>query len=161
MTTKATATFLPNLNGVEGTIYFETVTLPDLTKGTKIYGSISGLAPGLHGLHIHTYGTHVVKDYKNCCDIFGGHYNPFNKDHGYPIDENRHVGDLGNIHANRNGYAEIRLIDPLIQLSGRYSVLNRSLIVHANTDDGGMEDTIESKTTGTSGPRLACALILN
>lgn len=30
----------------------------------------------------------------------GIHYNPFNKTHGAPNYENRHIGDLGNIKAN-------------------------------------------------------------
>lgn len=156
----AIATFLPNPNGIKGSIYLKEI------KGgfTYIYGSIEGLKPGLHGLHIHTEGENKINELVNCksgncCDILGGHYNPFNRDHGYPIDEERHVGDLGNVHANRNGFAEIRLKDHLIKLSGPYSVVGRSLIVHANTDDGGEEGTYESRTTGTSGPRLACAII--
>lgn len=157
---KAIAEFLPNSSGITGTIRFEQVH----GKGyTTITGFIYGLEPGLHGFHIHTEGEKVLsKQYTskgNCCDLLGGHYNPFHRDHGYPIDEERHVGDLGNVLADRKGVAEIRLKDPLIKLNGVYSVIGRSLIVHANTDDGGEGDTPESKITGNSGPRLACAII--
>lgn len=166
---KATAVFMPNQNGIKGEIHFQQTTVSGYTL---IFGYIDGLTPGLHGFHIHTEGANVIEKCKsghahacstaqsgNCCDLLGGHYNPFNKNHGYPIDEERHVGDLGNVHANKKGFAEIRLKDYLIKLNGPYSVIGRSLIVHANTDDGGEEGTYESRTTGTSGPRLACAII--
>lgn len=159
---RAIANFMPNPSGIKGVIRF-----CQLGQYTYITGYINGLKPGLHGFHIHTEGENVLRQLdegENCCDLLGGHYNPFGQDHGYPIDDIRHVGDLGNIHANRNGFAEIRLKDHLIKLSGPYSVVGRSLIVHANTDDGGDPfspdgNRAESKITGNSGPRLACAII--
>lgn len=33
----------------------------------------------------------------------GLHFNPGNKMHASPLDENRHAGDLGNISANEDG----------------------------------------------------------
>lgn len=36
----------------------------------------------------------------------GGHYNPSKKPHGSPSSEERHVGDLGNIQADKVGPAE-------------------------------------------------------
>lgn len=33
----------------------------------------------------------------------------------------RHVGDLGNVKADKNGVAIVDIVDPLISLSGEYS----------------------------------------
>lgn len=67
----------------------------------------------------------------------GPHYNPHGKTHGAQCDEERHVGDLGNIVAGEDGVAEGVIEDALIQLSGEYSVIGRSFMVHADPDDLG------------------------
>ncbi len=71
------------------------------------------------------------------CTSAGGHFNPFNKHHGAPSDEERHVGDLGNIEAKPDGTAEFDMHDHLVKLIGPYSVIGRSMIVHADRDDLG------------------------
>lgn len=58
----------------------------------QLNGSVSGLAAGKHGFHIHEKG-----DTGNGCLSAGGHYNPHKLSHGAPDDSNRHIGDLGNI----------------------------------------------------------------
>jgi Cu-Zn family superoxide dismutase len=120
----------------------------------KITVHVNGLKPGKHGFHIHEYG-----DLSDGCTTAGAHYNPFNKTHGGPSDEERHVGDLGNVVANDNGTAFVEFEDKNISLYGNLSVIGRSFVIHANEDDlgkGGFED---SKTTGHAGSRLACGVI--
>ena len=96
---------------------------------------VTGLTPGNHGFHVHEKA-----DFSNGCLSAGPHYNPFNKNHGAPTDEDRHVGDLGNIVADADGVAEGVIIDHLIKLSGPYSVVGRSMMVHADPDDLGKGD---------------------
>ena len=44
------------------------------SSAVRVTGRISGLAPGLHGLHIHESG-----DMSDGCRSMGGHFNPFSK----------------------------------------------------------------------------------
>ena len=65
------------------------------------------------------------------CASAGGHYNPFGQTHGGPSDKIRHVGDLGNIEAGRNGTAVIDIVDCQIRLFGRTSIIGRSIVVRS------------------------------
>ena len=93
------------------------------------------------------------------CKTAGPHFNPFNKTHGGPLSDERHVGDLGNLEADENGNAHFELIDTMVMLHGEHSVIGRSVVTHANVDDLGMGDNEESKKTGNAGIRLACGVI--
>lgn len=128
---------------------------------------VEGLTPGLHGFHIHEKA-----DFSNGCLSAGPHYNPFNKTHGAPGEEERHVGDLGNIVAGPDGVAAGVIVDPLVKLTGPYSVVGRSFMVHADPDDLGRGDNsmahlpgppkngFVSKVTGNAGARIACGKIM-
>jgi hypothetical protein len=85
--------------------------------------------------------------------------NPHNKTHGAPEDEERHVGDLGNFKTDGQGNAQGSTTDKLIKLIGSESVIGRTIVVHAGTDDLGRGGHEESKKTGNAGPRPACGVI--
>lgn len=137
--------------GVSGVVSFEQAAEGGLTR---IAGTIKGLKPGKHGFHIHQFG-----DLSDGCVTAGPHFNPFNKTHGAFEDEDRHLGDLGNIMADKNGVAQIKLECNLVSLVGEHSVLGRSVIVHADEDDLGKGGHELSLTTGNAGARLACGVI--
>lgn len=59
---------------VSGVVNFE-----DDGKDCKISYKISGLAPGLHGFHIHEFA-----DFSNGCVSAGPHWNPHKQTHGGP-----------------------------------------------------------------------------
>lgn len=115
----------------------------------RVTGTITGLSPGKHGFHVHEHGD--LSDKKEGKSA-GGHYNPTNKPHGRPSDQERHVGDLGNIEANQQGVAEIDMQDSVISLSGPHSIVDRSLVVHEGEDKF-------TQPTGDAGGRVAFGLI--
>lgn len=141
------------LNGetVKGTVNFEQ---SEAGAPVVVSGELSGLAKGLHGFHVHEFG-----DNTNGCTSAGPHFNPLGKEHGAPVDDNRHVGDLGNVEAGPDGVAKVKISDKLISLTGPNSIIGRTVVVHADPDDLGKGGHELSKTTGNAGGRLACGVI--
>ena len=80
-------------------------------------------------------------------------------EHGGPNDEIRHVGDLGNVDVGDDGTYKHEFEDKLIKLTGPFSVIGRSIVVHEDEDDCGKGGHPDSKTTGHAGARLACGII--
>jgi len=137
---------------VTGTVTFEQTSEADTTTVTW---DITGNDPDAErGMHIHQFG-----DNTNGCTSAGPHYNPFGKNHGAPGDETRHVGDLGNIKTDGTGTAKGSTTDKLIKLIGPESILGRTVVVHAGTDDLGKGGNEESIKTGNAGTRPACGVI--
>ncbi|XP_050691426.1 uncharacterized protein LOC126983035 isoform X2 [Eriocheir sinensis] len=120
----------------------------------EIVGTIFNLTTGIHGFHIHTTG---VLD--GGCGSTGGHYNPYKREHGSPQNLERHVGDLGNIVADKDGIARINIVDQLVTLEGPTSVIGRAIVVHDGEDDLGTGGHPSSLTTGNAGGRLVCGVI--
>lgn len=139
-------------SAVKGVIVFE----QESADGpTTITGEISGLDhKAERGFHIHTFG-----DNSNGCTSAGPHFNPHGKSHGSPTSEERHVGDLGNIQSDEHGNVKLHIVDKHIHLIGEYSIIGRSVVVHAGTDDLGKGGNEESLKTGNAGGRAACGVI--
>ncbi|KAJ2752195.1 Superoxide dismutase [Cu-Zn] [Coemansia sp. BCRC 34490] len=132
------------------------VTFTQANEGSPVTvkAEINGLKPGNHGFHVHVYG-----DNTNGCTSAGPHFNPHGNTHGAPSDDNRHVGDLGNIVASESGAAKLDITDSQVSLFGEHSVIGRTVVVHADEDDLGKGGHELSATTGNAGGRLACGVI--
>jgi Cu-Zn family superoxide dismutase len=138
---------------INGTVKFT----EDIEKNlVNIDIDLTGLKKsGLHGFHVHEYG-----DMSEQCKSMCSHFNPFQKNHGGPTSKDRHVGDLGNLVTDKNGFAKYRLTDHFIKLRGQKSnIIGRGLIIHADQDDCGLGGNPESIKTGNAGERIACAVI--
>lgn len=117
-----------------------------------ISGEVSGLTPGKHGFHIH--------EHSSCADCHegfqqaGGHFNPTHVVHGSL--DNGHAGDLGNIIVDKNGNAKIFVTTQKINTrndGNEFSVLNRTVMIHAQEDD------LKTDPAGNSGARILCGTI--
>lgn len=147
---KAIAVFQNKLKG-----YVSFIQNIDSGK-VSVNGMISGLKKGKHGIHIHRYGNLLSVNCKGC----GGHFNPYNKNHGGRYDSDSHAGDLGNITANEKGVAKFRFVlDKKITMVGKHSIFGRSIVIHEGEDDLGKGGHSDSLTTGHAGGRIDCAVI--
>ena len=94
------------------------------------------------------------------CLTAGEHFNPYGNTHGSPLDQKRHVGDLGNIQADESGRAYFKLEDHLMMLYGNVNnVIGRAIVVHEREDDLGCGGNEESLKTGNAGSRIGCGVI--
>ncbi|XP_072495309.1 copper chaperone for superoxide dismutase isoform X5 [Notamacropus eugenii] len=143
----AAVAMLGTSGAVQGVVRFLQVS----PQSCLIEGTIDGLEPGPHGLHVHQYG-----DLTQNCASCGDHFNPDGMPHGGPKDTHRHLGDLGNIYANADGRATFRMEDERLKV---WDIIGRSLVVDAGEDDLGQGGHPLSKVTGNSGERLACGII--
>lgn len=125
-------------------------TLTETTNGVSVLLVIENLTPGDHGAHVHEKGDCSAEDGSSA----GGHFNPGGHPHALPSGETRHLGDLGNITAGKDGKATLEIIATGANLkdSDPNSFLGRSIIIHEKKDDGG-------QPTGNAGGRVACAEI--
>lgn len=133
------------------------VTFTQDVKGGPV--SVKGEVENL--LHTHGFHIHESPLKGNNCTSADGHYNPFENNHGAKDSDpaDRHVGDLGNIERNgqttRFGYS-----DELLSLSGEYSIIGKSCVIHENKDDLGLGEGA-SLVNGNAGARIACGTIRN
>lgn len=114
---------------------------------------VEGLAPGLHGIHIHAVGA--------CAPTFaaaGGHYNPFLHQHGLQNPSGPHAGDLPNLVVNAAGVGHLDATTDLVTIGSGPATLfdadRSAFIIHGNEDD-----QVTDAGNGGSGARIACAVI--
>jgi Cu-Zn family superoxide dismutase len=125
----------------------------DATGRVHVNIHVKGLAPGLHGIHVHAVGS--------CSPTFaaaGGHYNPLAHQHGLDNPAGPHAGDLPNLVVNGAGIGRLDATTDRVTLSPGSATLfdatGSAFIIHANPDD-----QVTDATNGGSGARIACAVI--
>jgi Cu-Zn family superoxide dismutase len=126
-----------------------TVTFLEEVEGVRVTANIEGLTPGPHGFHIHEKGDCSSDDGSSA----GGHFNPTGAPHGAPTSGQHHLGDFGNIEANKDGVARFERVFYFLRMEGTNSILGHSIIVHEKPDD------MASQPSGNAGARQACGVI--
>jgi Cu-Zn family superoxide dismutase len=115
----------------------------------RILAELAELSPGPHGIHIHEAGDCSAADAASA----GAHFSPDGHTHGAPTETIHHAGDLGNIVSDERGIAVSELPGSALTLTGRYGVVGRAVVVHAQVDDS------TSQPDGNSGERVACGVV--
>jgi len=135
------------LRGADGSVVGWAMLTEDGTGTLHVNVHVRGLAPGLHGIHIHNAGS--------CTPTFaaaGSHHNPLGATHG------DHAGDLPNLVVNGAGIGHLDGTSEGATLSaGPVSVFDANgsaLVIHAGEDD------LVTDPTGNSGGRIACGVIV-
>jgi Cu-Zn family superoxide dismutase len=129
-------------------------TLEQTDKGVKINLTVKNMPPGEHAFHIHEKAMCDAPDFKSA----GGHFNPFNKEHGLDNPKGPHAGDLPNITVGQDGSGTYEIMATLVTLKpGEKNSLfhpgGTSLMIHQKPDDN------VSDPAGDAGPRIACGPI--
>ena len=128
-----------------------TLTLAPASGGLMLTGTVRGLPPGTHGIHLHTTG--------RCEPPFesaGPHWNPMGRQHGTANPQGPHLGDMPNLVVAGDGTATVSVITPGGTLSGANALLDvdgASVIIHASPDD------YRTDPSGNSGARIACGVV--
>jgi Cu-Zn family superoxide dismutase len=114
-------------------------------------GSLRGVPPGSHGLHLHNTG--------RCDPPFesaGAHWNPTNRSHGLENPQGPHLGDLANLDALADSVAVVRTATTGGTLRGPNGLLEgdgAAVVLHARPDDN------KTDPSGNSGARIACGVV--
>jgi Cu-Zn family superoxide dismutase len=125
-----------------------------LASGTEVNISITaaGIAPGVHGVHLHTVGSCDGSDFASA----GAHLNPAAKQHGAENPAGLHLGDLPNVTVGETGRGTVSATLPGLRdevLSRLFDADGTAIVVHASADD------YRTDPSGNSGNRIACGVL--
>ena len=133
------------------------VTISESKYGLVFTPELTGLTAGLHGFHLHEKPSCAAgeKDGKKANGLgAGGHLNTNNgKYHGFPWDDDAHLGDLPALTVNADGTATNPVLAP--RLKSLNDVKNRSIMIHV----GGDNYSDKPAALGGGGGRMACGVI--
>ena len=132
------------------------VTISESKYGLVFTPALNGLAPGLHGFHVHQNADcqPKEKDGKMVAALAaGGHYDPEKTDrHGTPWGDG-HLGDLPPLFVDASGNATQPVLAPRLKMA---DMKGRSVMVHM----GGDNHADHPAPLGGGGTRMACGVIL-
>ena len=147
--TSATATMRDGSGTPVGTL-----RLQSSPTGVRITGSVSGLAAGAHGIHVHAVGRCDTPEFTSA----GAHFDTGAMKHGLLNPAGPHAGDLPAIAAGATGVAVVDVISARVTLAATgsgalFDADGAAIVVHAANDDQ------RTDPSGNSGGRVACGVI--
>lgn len=134
-----------------------TVSIRQSAYGLVFTPQLSGLEPGIHGFHVHRLANcnAVEVDGKMTpAGAAGGHWDPKNAGrHGFPWENDAHLGDLPALYVAADGSASQPVLAP--RLKKLEELHNRALMIHAGADN----HSDHPQPLGGGGARVACGVI--
>ncbi|MGC4078036.1 MAG: superoxide dismutase [Cu-Zn] SodC [Rubrivivax sp.] len=131
------------------------VRVVETRYGLAFYPALQGLAPGVHGFHVHEKPSCAPAEQNGNvvpAGGAGGHFDPAgSKHHGEPWGDG-HLGDLPALYVAADGSATQPVLAPRLKLA---DVRGHALMVHA----GGDNHDDHPAPLGGGGARVACGVI--
>lgn len=133
-----------------------TVAISESKYGLVFTPTLKGLAPGIHGFHVHQNPSCETSDKDGKitpAGAAGPHLDPESTGkHGFPWGDG-HLGDLPALYVDEQGNASYPILAPRLQKLSQ--VANRALMVHK----GGDNHSDHPQALGGGGARTACGVI--
>ncbi|MDO6406152.1 superoxide dismutase family protein [Pantoea phytobeneficialis] len=132
------------------------VTLSETPWGLEFTPELTGLAPGVHGFHIHAKGSCEPGESGGktvAAGAAGGHFDPGNTGKHLGPYANGHLGDLPALFVTDNGNADYPVLAPRIKSLNE--IKGKALMVHV----GGDNHADHPLPLGGGGARFACGVI--
>lgn len=129
---------------VTGTVRFVD---PGGGVGLEMIARVDGLAPGSHAFHVHVYGDCSSPDFMSAGPHFHFRGSSFDREVGII------TGNLGDLTPRNGEQVEERAVIAGAKLTGPFSIIGRSVVVHAQPNDPRITPD------GGAGDRIACGVI--
>ena len=130
-------------NEVGSAAFYETAS-----GRTWVVVQATGLAEGIHGVHVHETGDCSADDFTSA----GGHL-AGGAQHGVLVEGGPHPGDLPNAHVQNDGVLAMEAFKSDLSMDMMTDADGAAVIIHAGADD------YESQPAGDSGDRIACGTV--
>ena len=128
------------------------LTFADAGAAISVDGTLRGLTPGVHGMHLHAVGRCDGPDFASA----GPHWSPTPMQHGSTNPAGPHHGDLMNLTVGADSSVLVKMSTPAGSLRGENPLLDAdaaAIVIHATTDD------YKTDPSGNSGARIACGVV--
>ena len=147
-----TTTKTLTINPKSGTNTQGTAKFTQKNKMVEMDINVYKLTPGIHAIHIHEFGDCSSKDATSA----GGHWNPSGEKHGKWDKGSFHMGDIGNLVADKSGTARLVFKTDKWCMNcadETKNIMGKSIVIHAAKDD------FKTQPTGDAGGRVGCVEI--
>ena len=140
------------INSKSGTNTQGTAKFKQVGSKVQMDLNVYKLTPGIHAVHIHEKGDCSATDASSA----GGHWNPTSDMHGRWGNEEHHMGDIGNLVADKDGTARLIFSTDKWCLGcadPNKNIIGKAVVIHADKDD------FKTQPTGNAGGRVGCVEI--